>query len=552
MINDKMVSVIYMNNVNLLSQILYITEEQATKYANFEKLTVGSKSISALLVKELITDQKKYDLLLTVINNNMSNLIIRKKDKDRIFMYAIIDRSELARFFSLIVDKYSFNEIEMGRINHILNITSFEKFKSDYLNRSYRLDIDNESYTLSISDIIELLSLNIDIFYNRCRNSDKLYNINKEKFIYGVKDFIDKNKILKNYVVPQNIIDNYNIIDKLQLVDIEAINQYNVTNNPYDEQIKVNDEIKKIINSQMPDNLSQLEKAIYIYIKLCKMFTYDEEYYLNKDNDAVVKKHHNINYILEINPEHNQAICYELNAIYSSFLDDLGIKYQFNSSVKKQVKSYGESHEGLTFRYGKFIVNADMIITVFNGDLVQAKINQKLDGLFCKNKNKDTVMEFNSIVKKIYTNIILDEDKNPKSLDEELTFDDLIEEYERTTNQKTILSVSDKLDILISKVNSVNLNGLDNCAYLLRVGNIIFSDDNNIAITIIKNNLDNKATAIISQKLDYDNIKYYTYVPNGKLTDINNDELQNRFDNKDFEIINMNRVPGINYGAKRL
>ena len=57
------------------------------------------------------------------------------------------------------------------------------------------------------------------------------------------------------------------------MIDIEAINEITETDNPNIDKIKINPELKEDIKKNMPSELTTLEKAIYTYIKLCKILT---------------------------------------------------------------------------------------------------------------------------------------------------------------------------------------------------------------------------------------------------------------------------------------
>lgn len=46
------------------------------------------------------------------------------------------------------------------------------------------------------------------------------------------------------------------------------------------ESISTDDEFAKRIISSIPENLSQVEKALFIYIRLCKILSYDDEFLL--------------------------------------------------------------------------------------------------------------------------------------------------------------------------------------------------------------------------------------------------------------------------------
>ena len=80
------------------------------------------------------------------------------------------------------------------------------------------------------------------------------------------------------------------------------------------ELISIDDEFAKRIISSIPENLSQVEKALFVYIKLCKILSYDDEFllYITK---ALSKKemssmnHAKIDNLTKINEDNNSIVC---------------------------------------------------------------------------------------------------------------------------------------------------------------------------------------------------------------------------------------------------
>ena len=63
----------------------------------------------------------------------------------------------------------------------------------------------------------------------------------------------------------------------------------------------MNTELLNALFLNIPNNLTKLEQAIFLYIKLCKILTYDEFFYtMNKD---AIKDHEDINNLKNITLE---------------------------------------------------------------------------------------------------------------------------------------------------------------------------------------------------------------------------------------------------------
>lgn len=142
------------------------------------------------------------------------------------------------------------------------------------------------------------------------------------------------------------------------------------------------------------------------------------------------------------------------------------------------------------------------------------------------------------------------------------TLDELLDEYSKSTDNIQEISLNERLAILIDKVNSTEMVGIDSLSYIIQLEKILFTPEQigkNIAFTIVRNNIpidDSKiamASAIFTlneqgfQEKPNQNIYYY-FNPNSKLISITKEELQNRFNDKVFEYILEKdpRIPGIN------
>lgn len=312
----------------------------------------------------------------------------------------------------------------------------------------------------------------------------------------------------------------------------------------------------------MPEESTDLEKAIYIYIKMCKLLTYDEEYYAVNQRGKAIEKHQSIDHVSTITPENNKVVCYEFNVIYSKLLNQLGLN--FSSDYKSLIgEYYGGSHSNLEFRSDKFLVQADSVTTILNGDIMQAKLNQPLVGLKCINKNKQTQQEFKESVTKMYK-LIAEQEKSISEnheVEHIQTIDELLEEYSKSTNNIKDVSFEERLSILIDKVNSTAMVGVDSLSYVLQLRKVLFTEeqrDNNLKVTIVKNSepFDLETTAMASaiftlndqgfEENPEQNIYYY-YNPNQELIPITKEELQDRFNQGVLSYIQDSdpKIPGI-------
>ncbi len=105
--------------------------------------------------------------------------------------------------------------------------------------------------------------------------------------------------------------------------------------------------IQELVLKDMPDNLNDLEKARYIYIKLGLLLNFSTKF--NNTSDEMSIKMYNMSNIDITNLPSNQVICTTWSIIYSKLLDIVGVE---NKIIKQGHKSVG-------FKYNDQIWIAD-------------------------------------------------------------------------------------------------------------------------------------------------------------------------------------------------
>ena len=538
---------------SLTETTLFTTEEELEKMRKGEKIKAGKEEISIDFLKKICKDKKYYDYCYKYFKDIIKEFrvsYIVNGDTGSSLSY---NKSSIIKGLKYLIDNnlITLTEEEQNKINKLNEIISFDKFNEKYNNKTYTVEVDNNNYIIPIKEIIDFMNISNEELINICNNQDikTINTIPKTHFIYASIKFLRENKITKNYLVPNNIETNYYDILSLQRIDLESLNKHLETEDTLYEKIEISKDLKQEILKDMKNDYNPLEKAIYIYIKMCKLLTYDDEYFADNQKGKSALKHKDTNYINTITTNNNRIVCFEFNLIYSKLLNELGI--HFKSDYKSFCgELYGEGHANLEFRYDKFIINADSVTSILYGDIKRAKLNEPLNGLTCINKNNKTKQEFNSMIEKIYKDI-----KREKSLD------DLLSEYKELTDNIKSINYYERLSILIEKLEEENLGEIDILGYLLQLRKILFTEEqktDNIKITIIRDketlSEENKSTstAIITiNDISFidksDNNIYYYYNPNKGLKPISKEELQEKFKTHLYEYINNNdpQIPDI-------
>ena len=353
----------------------------------------------------------------------------------------------------------------------------------------------------------------------------------EEHYIYLIRNFFSDEKIFLNYVISGNVEKNYNILT--MNCDIEAINKFVSTVDTLHNYININKDLEYLITNDIPGDFNKLEKAIYIYIKMCKIFSYDEQYFCFNQEGAVQLKHQDISHIMNIDLDNRELVCFEFNIIYCYFLNKLGINFKSNYR-KCNNENYGKCHVNVDYRCDKYLIHADSLLSVIRSDLYYAKVNKKLRGIRCLNINKKTNEEFEAILNKVYQRIYDKEDKI-----ESLNKCDII----------------DKLKYIYGKLSTKKFSNMDYISCFMDLYHNIFNEDereNKIKVSLAKNV--NKVNIIVTISVDRINMMneniYFVLIPNSGVQQINLGELQQMFDANILEYIEDDRekIPGIVLG----
>lgn len=447
---------------------------------------------------------------------------------------------ELFKVLSYLMNEQIFvpSSKEKERFNALKQSVSLENLISE--RNSFQIRVDNIPYKISSQTIIDFISLSPSK-----RKAMKMYaNIPIKHMAYLAVHFIKDTKLLDNYEVSDKIKTSIESLESYQEIDFESTNQYLKNDDPNEQKISINPELKSKILESIPEGLDNLQKAIFIYMKMCEILTYDDEFYAVNQQGVVAFKHEKIDHINEITPSNNRVVCYEFNAIYSVFLKQLGFNYRTIS--RGYMDDFGGGHAFLTFKSGEYIIKVDSVTGVLNGDIPRVKQKLPLEGIIILNKNKDTKEKFKAELK-LMEGLYYKIGKEP-------TFKETLKAYEQSSPNITIIPFSEKLAIFFTKLKNNNYAQVDRLGYIQILKKTLFSQlelDNNISISYIRNNHplpDLEAESIVVIAIDddtSDETKYYIYNARLGLNEIEKEELQERFDNGHYDYINPKSKPNI-------
>lgn len=493
----------------------------------FEKISNDTNKIVAEqfqypveLLEYTLNDEQTFKTLFNIFQNAHKFKIASDSSMDaETYEYEkipFLEAIEVARNKGLI----KLNRITYSRYKTLLDLISYGILKKQLQNKTIQAKVDGITYNIPANKIIELLELDTKTLDDYINTPNRKGSISKEAFLYIVRRFIIREELMDNFIFPENIEKRITDIVNYEILDFESQNTYLSDGNSLTSKTNLNPKLIEAITKDIPANYSTLEKAIFIYIKMCKILSYNDEFFAAKQRGLAAEKHRMIDYIETISPQFPEVVCYEFNAIYAKMLHSLGINFQRECFSWKN--KYGDGHENLSFRVGKYIIEADSSRQILTGDLFNAKVGNSIKGLKCRNQNFDTYMDFDEILRKVYKDI----KKEDKS-----TFSEALKEYEELTNAKQAhIPFNTRFDLFLEKIRTSSFNGLNIMSYILRLVNVLFTEEERehyIDFEIIRDNNPKDEDKIVATcgiitmnekgiLKDEEHNKYYIYI-NGEL-----------------------------------
>lgn len=483
----------------------------------------------------------------------MSDEDIKRGMADIYSVESINSKSDLVRGLIALEESGQLGELsdtEKERLDEFKELTSTRAFAEKMHGATYETEVDGKNVTLPVDNIITFLNLSPDDLKKICTTDPdgKIGQLSKPEFAYAASEYLKKNKVTENYVLPDNIEKRIGFLTSGQYIDFSAVNKLMETKDTLYEKVELNPDLHDAIIEKMPEGISRLEKAAYIYAKMCTILTYDNRFMAANQKGEAAEKHKSLDYVSQISPENNEVVCFEFNMIYAKMLDEQGL--HFKSEYKDMIgEDYGDGHANLEFRDGKFIVQADSVASILGGDIARAKLGLPLTGFECESPNKRVQKEFQDKVNAMYELVQSQEREN-----------DPWNEYDSLTENLYPVEFDEKKAILLDRLKSTNLRGIDAMTYALQLRKALFSEQerrDNISVVVLRNNAVNgegpklEAGAVIAMNgsnLDDQpsETSYYYLSSNKELSSITLEDVKSRLNDGTFEYIERNdpKIPG--------
>ena len=236
-------------------------------------------------------------------------------------------------------------------------------------------------------------------------------------------------------------------------------------------QFELNKRIKKAVLKEMPDGLNKLQKAYYIYRRLCQLFIYDEDYYCYNNAKKTVIDHENIEILndLDINSE---VVCTEITMIFSKFLEMLDIPYQIVDYNDNQNIDYKNAHMKVNFKVDDVVMEADAAHGLQYSDMTKEKAYGFVNNF--KPKINTPLRIKDEIFKQLY-----EVDEYIGKNEEQQHFEDAVENYENTYKRNNNITIEERILMLIDIIKNSKLKTMDIIDVIARIKRQMFKSYKN-------------------------------------------------------------------------
>lgn len=274
------------------------------------------------------------------------------------------------------------------------------------------------------------------------------------------------------------------------------------------DKVKIDSDFKNSLLREISNtNFNELEKAYYLYRRLCEKLSYDDLYMAM--GDVVNIPHKSIERIESINDKNNLVICHEFVLIFTKLCDSLGIPSQILNGQNriKTEESLFQGHSKAVILVNDFIINVDSTKSVMGSDIAKEKLGMNLEGFEYLGSSILQQDEFMESLNKV-NEYLAKKEKDFKYVDS-------LEILKRRALRANIVTLEEKKSIISSMFRDYIHDDTmmsDMAYFLLKCRDAIYGCSNYCNIKYIVRNKPLKVVSLI------------TFSSNGDLEDIENNE----------------------------
>lgn len=337
----------------------------------------------------------------------------------------------------------------------------------------------------------------IEVFREETSNNKSTRFLRRDEYIEILNTIMSS-----SYLDISEISSNrkrYEQIRKLYDIQKETEGTMDIVYQEDDEQNwHVNEELERYIYEDIPDNLKDEEKAIWIYIKLCKALMYDDTYFYGEKGK---RKDIDIEFLESIKPG-SEVLCYDFARIYAKLINSIP-----NKTISANIIG-DDKHFLVSLISNEIYANIDA--TRFGlraknvNDLIRTKMSLPISGFnILYSINKD----YEDKIRTICSNIYQDKDEDEITLQkyckmlEVIRQDEIISQDPNKNKDDWIKRV----EVLVNELKGRKIVGTEALqAFMMFIKDTRYFDKDVKWLTVAKRDDDKYRTAIILSKIDDD------------------------------------------------
>ena len=495
-----------------------------------ELISNSTHSISCTVFEEILFNENNYNKLKKcLLNSKITEIRIYKE------FSLILKSSKVAFLEACLLYLKNYNYEQSNIYKELLYYLSSLNFINHVDTKEYnKIIIDNKRYNILSFRYFEFLDSNK---FDELVKNKQYDGIPIEYFVYGLICYFDNNKLFYKYYFPIKMKKRFLELKNNKLVDYQSVNKILNTSDRLQKKVRLSQDVYNIINKKYDED--SLKNIIKVYLELCKIFIYDEKFYISSESDES-RKHSRVSYLPYLNKRNNKIVCYEFPELFGAFLKSKNINYEIVGGNH----FYGLMHNYLIFRYHKYLIQVEPVKTVYNTDFTNIRIGKPLIGISCINENKNTQEEFNNILNECYQTMDF-------TFDEYLPANKINNDEELENDVKKYLI---KIDLILKKSNDLKAGPMEKASYFREMMYHLFNKEelgNNVFYSVVTDRLNLVYIIIINpDALNRDDNVYLIYQDN-KLSIIDIEDLRELFKNGLLMKLKRQDIPGIDIAKKR-
>ena len=198
--------------IEKMSQYTIFTSIEDIKNIKSSKsINVKGDKISFEYLKRILFNEEYFNYVLNYFLGNSDKFVVANVFNNVIGHKIEHSKSNILLGLKSLLNNFSYDEEVLKKYSLLKEAISLEKYIEKYGDNDFLLEIEGEKYQTKIKNLIDVINLDEEKFNLLCedKNITQIDNISKEYFLFMLKTFVEKNKMFDNYIINENVKNNY-------------------------------------------------------------------------------------------------------------------------------------------------------------------------------------------------------------------------------------------------------------------------------------------------------------------------------------------------------